>query len=411
MARDALRGVGAYPEHPRYAELIARTAPLYDRDDDVRSPFMRDYTRILHSTAFRRLKHKTQVFFNPRNDHVCTRMEHVMHVESVSHTIAGYLGLNTELTQAIATGHDIGHAPFGHQGEQVLEKLSQEVRGRSFWHERNGVRFADHLELLEDDRLRMRNLHLTYAVRDGIVSHCGEVDEQALIPRENWIQPEEIEKPGEMQPATWEGCVVKLADKISYLGRDISDAIRLGIIKDKELRDLRRLGEKYEEENVNTTVLIHKLILDVCENTTLETGIRLSDRYRSLMDEIKRFNYEHIYLSERLAPFRRYAELILRELFGALCKCYKGESTLPELWRRRAEHPLLYGDFCRWLAAYVTLDLSAFEWGHTITQNYDNEKVYGDLSREETYIDAVLDFLAGMTDNYAIDLFEDLISI
>ena len=119
--------VAATPENANWGKLTARSSALYNRADDVRSPFARDYTRILHSTAYRRLKHKTQVFYNIDNDHICTRMEHVAHVESVSSTIASNLGLNTELTKAIAMGHDLGHAPFGHHGETILTKLCQNL--------------------------------------------------------------------------------------------------------------------------------------------------------------------------------------------------------------------------------------------------------------------------------------------
>lgn len=113
--------------------LISRESKLYSRENDIRTEFGRDYTRILHSLAYRRLKHKTQVFFNTQNDHICTRIEHVNHVESVSFTIAKYLGLNTELTKAIATSHDLGHAPFGHHGESCLKELAQKFLNQDFF--------------------------------------------------------------------------------------------------------------------------------------------------------------------------------------------------------------------------------------------------------------------------------------
>ena len=130
-------GVAANEERNDWNQIIKREAPIYNRDDDIRSEFARDYTRVLHSLAYRRLKHKTQVFFNAAgNDHVCTRIEHVMHVESVSNTIAKYLGLNEELTKAIAVSHDLGHAPFGHQGETVLNEISTKYLKKKFWHEK-----------------------------------------------------------------------------------------------------------------------------------------------------------------------------------------------------------------------------------------------------------------------------------
>lgn len=188
-------------ENCSLSDLTSRQGALYPMDkDDTRSEFVRDYTRILHSTAYRRLKHKTQVFFNTSNDHVCTRNEHVQHVESVSFSIAHGLRLNTELTRAIASGHDLGHAPFGHEGEKVInirlnKELSKEyleplcymkdsaTDKRIFWHEQNGLRFVDKIELLPDIDGKYHNLSLTYAVRDGIVSHCGEIDEKSIKPR------------------------------------------------------------------------------------------------------------------------------------------------------------------------------------------------------------------------------------
>lgn len=216
--------------NPGWEKLISRQIELYSRKDDVRSPFARDYTRILHSMAYRRLKHKTQVFFNIDNDHICTRMEHVSHVDSVSSTIAKALGLNEELTRAISIGHDLGHAPFGHQGEQVIRQLSEKYLHHGFWHEENGLRFVDKIELLEDNYKVSKNLDLTYAVRDGIISHCGEVDQNGIFPRGLTIPIEDFDSPGKYQAVTWEGCVVKMADKIAYVGRDIEDAVNLGFL-------------------------------------------------------------------------------------------------------------------------------------------------------------------------------------
>ena len=187
MTAKIFKSVAANSSNPKWRLLIARPSELYSRSDEVRSPFSRDYTRILHSMAYRRLKHKTQVFFNIDNDHICTRMEHVSHVDSVSCTIAKALGLNDELTKAISIGHDLGHAPFGHHGERVISALTDKYLGKTFWHEQNGLRFVDKIELLEDNYKKQKNLNLTYAVRDGIISHCGELDENGLHPREDLI--------------------------------------------------------------------------------------------------------------------------------------------------------------------------------------------------------------------------------
>ena len=177
--------------------MIERETEIYKRDKDIRSEFERDYTRIIHSNAFRRLKHKTQVFYSPENDHICTRIEHVLYVESVSYTIAKYLGLNTELTRAIATGHDLGHSPFGHEGERILSEIAKKDIGESFWHEKNGLDYVQKIELLEDYNQNKQNLNLTYAVRDGIISHCGEIDENRVKPREEFIDLNDYKTPNQ----------------------------------------------------------------------------------------------------------------------------------------------------------------------------------------------------------------------
>ena len=304
----SFKSVAATDKNNNWDKLIVRNGELYSRKDEVRSLFERDYTRILHSLAYRRLKHKTQVFYNIDNDHICTRMEHVAHVDSVSATIAKNLGLNYELTKAIAIGHDLGHAPFGHSGEKVISELSEEHLGIKFWHEKNGLRFVDEIELLEDDYRDYANLNLTYAVRDGIISHCGEVDENGLKPREEFIDLNDFNEPGEFQPITWEGCVVKISDKIAYVGRDIEDAICLGFLnKDLETR-LKMMARIHDQKAINTTVIMHNLIVDICENSSPGAGICLSDRYLKQLKEIKDFNYEYIYKHKRLDAFNDYKE-------------------------------------------------------------------------------------------------------
>ena len=186
--KNSFKDLAANENNPKWNNMIKREKELYSRNNDIRSEFERDYTRIIHSNAYKRMKHKTQVFFSPESDHICTRIEHVTHVESISYTIANYLGLNTELTKAIATAHDIGHSPFGHQGEKILSEISKRDIGIGFWHEKNGVTAVDKIELLQDNHGVMKNLNLTYAVRDGIISHCGEIDENNLKPREEAIK-------------------------------------------------------------------------------------------------------------------------------------------------------------------------------------------------------------------------------
>ena len=255
--KDSFKKYAANESNPNWNNIISRCTPLYKRDNDIRTEFGRDYTRIIHCNAYRRLKHKTQVFFSPDNDHICTRIEHVTHVESISYTIATYLGLNTELTKAIAVSHDIGHSPFGHVGERILSSLSQKDVGTTFWHEKNGLDFVDYIELLEDDNKYKKNLNLTYGVRDGIISHCGEVSENGLKPRTEYINLSDYKYPNQFAPCTWEACVVKLSDKISYIGRDIEDAITLGIL-DNHLDELYKLlDSKYTKDKINNTIIIN----------------------------------------------------------------------------------------------------------------------------------------------------------
>lgn len=302
----------ANENNPNWDKIISRQSPLYNRNNFMRSEFERDYTRIIHSTAYRRLKHKTQVFFSPENDHICTRIEHVTHVESISYTIAKNLGLNTELTKAIAVAHDVGHSPFGHEGEKILSEISNRDLGISFWHEKNGLELVDNIELLEDTERFKQNLDLTYAVRDGIISHCGEIDENCLKPRKEFIDLNDYKFPNQYAPYTWEGCVVKISDKISYLCRDIEDAITLKIFKDIP----------GEEDIINNTNLINNLIYDLCENSSPEKGLCLSENALNLMNRIKAFNYKYIYASNRIKPSTRYFRVVINEIYNLLKSMY-----------------------------------------------------------------------------------------
>ena len=403
--------VRACPEGEDWARLTAREQSLPEKPNDCRDPFERDYTRILHSLAYRRLKHKTQVFFNIENDHICTRMEHVSHVESVSTTIAKDLGLNVELTRAIAVGHDLGHAPFGHQGERELSRLTEEYLGERFFHERNGLHFVDDLELLEDDYKVFRNLDLTYAVRDGIISHCGEVDENGLRPRAEYIDlMRDYTAVGQYQPYTWEGCVVKLSDKIAYVGRDIEDAIRLKFLSKEDIALLTDMARTYDKNAINTTVIIHNMIYDVCGHSSPETGICLSEEFARQLKEIKDFNYKYIYRNKRLDPFTAYAHVVITQLFETLTDAYRGEDTIDELRRRAAFYPELMNAFADWLSKYCDPGLNFFANTDARTVKCANRKVYGNLETEKLYIRAVLDYISGMSDNYCIRVFNELIT-
>lgn len=397
----------AMNDNSKWKEAICREGELYSRENDLRSEFGRDYTRILHSLAYRRLKHKTQVFFNTQNDHICTRMEHVAHVESISYTISKELGLNSELTKAISIGHDLGHAPFGHQGEVVLKQLSKENLNNKFWHEKNGLRVVDKLDLLQDNKGNFINLNLTYAVRDGIICHCGEVDENGIFPRSNKIDLNQINNPGEIQPFTWEGCVVKVSDKIAYLGRDIEDALLLNIIKQKDLEELYKLGKIHGQVTVNTSVIIHELMNDLVKNSSINNGVCFSEDKLNFINTIKKFNYEKIYNNKKLDYYKQYAKLVINSIFEELMKYYDADNTVLNLSKYMNESQgILVKDFKDWLEKYC--DTYILE-NDNIKSIYKNEKIYKKLDSKHIYIEAVIDFISGMTDSYAIKCFEGLI--
>ena len=399
----------ATPENKNWEKLISRERDLDVRPDDVRSPFARDYTRILHSRGYRRMKHKTQVFFNIDKDHICTRMEHVAHVESVSGTIAGYLGLNTELTKAISIGHDIGHAPFGHQGERVLDAISKKYLNKSFWHEKNGLYFVDNVELLANSYNERKNLGLTYAVRDGIISHCGELDQNGLHPREEFIDLTTFKEPGQYQPATWEGCVVKIADKIAYVGRDIEDAISLGFIDEEGKKQLLRMARMNDEKVMNTTVIMYNLIQDICENSSPEKGIALSDKFSNQLNEIKDFNVKNIYRNKRFMPYQDYSELVIKQIFESLYDLYDGTDIWKKLAKEKEYRPDTISSFEGWLAEYCEEDFVPEGELKNTSQSCKNRKIYGRLETAELYVQAVIDYISGMTDRYAIKVFNELL--
>ena len=408
MISGQFKECASQESNPNWSKHIERQQELYKRANDIRSEYERDYTRILHSLAYRRLKHKTQVFFNIDNDHICTRMEHVQHVESVSCTIAKQLGLNVELTRAIAIGHDLGHAPFGHEGEVELSEIRKEYGLDKFWHERNSLRIIDSIELLEDNRRNYRNLDLTYAVRDGIISHCGEVDENGIFPRNEALDLNSFTHSGEYQPYTWEGCVVKIADKIAYLGRDIEDAWRIHFINKHEISELKDIAKRYGERVINTTVIIHNFIISICENSSPENGIRLSETYSKMLKEVKDFNTKAIYNNQKFKVYKDYVALVIKSIFDTLMKEYDGNNTTYRLSQLLKVYPMLIKDFLQHINQYSTLKPHNREIDKQI-RKYKNTKLYGNLETKEIYAQAILDYISGMTDRYAITVFNELL--
>jgi len=404
MAKDSFLTVRVSPENPKWDNCTSRPGVLYRRSDDIRSAFTRDYNRILHCTAYRRLKHKTQVFFAPKNDHICTRIEHVNIVSAVSYTIAKHLGLNTELISAISIGHDLGHAPFGHACEAYIRELAKKEIGETFWHERNSLRFVDSIETLEGPNGHHENLNLTYAVRDGIICHCGEVDENFIRPREEFIDLGDIIEPNQYRPYTWEGCVAKVADKIAYLGRDIEDAITLDILTIPQVKELLKIVRPYTKSKLrelNNTVIMHGFIIDLCANSIPDEGVQFSKDTLTLMNLLKDFSSRNIYDHERLNNYKKYAKLIITSIYEVLKGLYRKERTVEEVKRYSRLFPTLSSVFLEWLMKYSSpIERPA---------KFRNQVLY-DLRKEKDYSLAILDFIAGMTDMFAIKGFDEITS-
>lgn len=392
--------VAATPSNPNWNNLISRKDELYKKENDVRSEFERDYDRIIYCNAYRRLKHKTQVFFLPKNDHICTRIEHVNNVDATSYTIAKALGLNTTLTRAISISHDIGHSPFGHKGEQILNRICMENDLEAFWHERNCLNFVDNIELLTNVNNEEKNLNLTYAVRDGIISHCGEIDEISLKPRTEFIDLEkDYIKLNQYSPYTWEGCVVKISDKISYLGRDIEDAISMGIL-DSNLNELYDLLEQPRSANLNNTNIIGDLIADLCLNSSANEGLKFSTATFEKIKRLKQFNYKYIYKHKCMNPSERYFSLVLNEIFNTLNECYDGMNTLEKLNSIKPFYTKVIDTFIKWISCY---------WNIETDRTHLKNKILYDMNNIKDYQTAIITYISGMTDSYAIETYNDVV--
>ena len=340
------------------------------RAEDLRGHYFRDTTAILHSYPFRRLKHKTQVFFAPRNDHICTRIEHVLHVATIATTICRALGLDPDLAWAIGLGHDLGHTPFGHLGEKIIGQLMEDEGG--FRHEIYSLRVVDHLTGYG------KGLNLTYAVRDGILNHCGEKFEKSIRPDFTIKELSDI-KTREFYPSTWEAVVVRMSDKIAYLGRDLEDAMQLHIVKREEIPALvgKVLGE-------NNSDIINALVQDIIA-TSLEKGeIGFSEEVYQAVLILKEFNYSHIYTNQKLTVYHDYFERIIMTLFD----------YLQELFERKGFEINSYHEEKNYLAQ---------RFG-------DYLKKMKDFYKEEkaASLQVVLDYIAGMTDDYSIDCVKEI---
>ncbi|MDQ3965856.1 MAG: deoxyguanosinetriphosphate triphosphohydrolase [Actinomycetota bacterium] len=248
--------------------------------DGVRNEFQRDRDRIIHAKAFRRLMHKTQVFISPDGDHFRTRLTHTLEMMQISRTIARSLGLNEDLTEAIALGHDLGHTPFGHTGEEALARVLTPY-GRGFRHNEHSLRVVDVLEK------GGRGLNLTHEVRDGILNHTGKGC-----------------------PATREGQIVRIADRIAYVNHDVDDALRAGVISwgDLPKEPLRVLGDQM-------SMRIDTLVRDIILMSRERGEISLSEKVYEALMELRAWLFKNVYHSSRSRENRK-AESVVAALFG-----------------------------------------------------------------------------------------------
>lgn len=246
---------------------------------NVRTEFQRDRDRILHSKSFRRLKHKTQVFIAPEGDHFRTRLTHTLEVSQIGRTLARALRLNEDLIEAISLGHDLGHTPFGHTGERVLNELNPS----GFKHNEQSVRVVDFLEHREDKI----GLNLTYEVREGILNHTGE-----------------------NQSNTLEGQILKYADRIAYINHDIDDALRAGIIKLKDLPEdcIQVLGSTHGNR-------INTMIVDIIENSLNKNYITMSKEVGDKTNKLRDFMFENVYFNKNAKSEEEKTEYIISELY------------------------------------------------------------------------------------------------
>src|SRR3954454_8930270 len=293
-----------------------------EQDSPVRTPFQRDRDRIVHAKAFRRLKHKTQVFISPEGDHYRTRLTHTLETTGIARTVARALGLNEDLTETIGLGHDLGHPPFGHIGEEVLDNCLQQRYNLRFRHNHHSLRIV---EVLERDGA---GLNLTEEVRDGILRHT-------------WSEPE---------PATLEGRIVRLVDRIAYINHDIDDAIRAGVLRAEDLprEEIEMLGDTGSRR-------IDTLVGDVIHKFEQTGEITQGAEVGEAMMNLRTFMFENVYLAASAKSEHPRIEKMIRLLF-----------------EHYTEHP----------PAPMTPGASEAE--------------------------RIVDWLAGMTDRYAIRVFSDL---
>ena len=286
----------------------------FETDDDIRPNFFRDIDRIIHTHSYTRYMDKTQVFSQIQNDHVSRRMLHVQLVSKIARTIGRYLNLNEDLIEASSLGHDVGHVPYGHVGERILNDISLREGEGFFAH---NIQSARTFMFLENNG---NGCNLTLQTLDGIMCHNGEFTQSVYEPdyKKNWdlfleeynnsYKDEEVLK--RLRPMTLEGCVTRISDIIGYIGRDIEDAIQMNIFSREELPEsiISILGS-------NNKDIVNELILDIIKNSYGKSYISISPRVYNALVDLKKFNYEHIYYPAITKEQRDSFEMMINKLF------------------------------------------------------------------------------------------------
>ena len=334
------------------------------RNSSYRQSYSLDADRILNSLAYARYINKTRVFSLIKNDHLTNRIIHVQLVSKIARTIGRYLGLNEDLIEAASLGHDIGHPPFGHDGEKFLSSLTREYDGNYFHHNVQSVQFLEHIE--RDGQ----GWNLSLQTLDAIVCHNGEIHLKNIKPQwgksfddfDAMIEEMQTQKTPDSIPMTMEGCVVKIADTISYIGRDMEDAVRLKLIKRKDIPKscLLSLGE------TNGTI-VYNLVTDVISNSYQNPYICFSDEISDALLELKSFNYNKIYLNPKIKNHLKGIKKSFSFLF---------EKYLNDL-EKQDRTSSIFKDYLQGLS-------------ENYQKNHSNAQI-------------VRDFIAGMTDSYFIN--------
>lgn len=339
-----------------------------EKEDKYRTPFFRDIDRIIYSMSYLRYANKTQVFSFNENDHISKRMIHVQLVSKIARTIGRNLNLNEDLIEAAALGHDLGHTPFGHVGESILNQISLENNEGYFNHNVESVRLLMNLE--ENGKGR----NITIQVLDAILCHNGELPRQEYYPKKKSSKDfldeykslyENKNLLKKIRPMTLEGCVVRISDIIAYIGKDIEDAINLKIIKKEQIPD--KISKVLGTTNRN---IINTIVSDVIKNSKNKPYIKLSDEIYLAMLNLKKFNYDNIYYKANSKEDIRYIETMYRSLFVKYKK-----------------------------------DVEEKNFESTIYQIYLNDMTKEYLNNTSSNRQ-VIDFIAGMTDDFMKKCYE-----